>query len=382
VIGIAAVILMMSIGQGAQGYILNQVADLGADLVFVEPASGEPTNGPPNPFIEQTMTLDDAKAMQASGRFYAVSPVVISTATVSRDDTTLFSQIDGLTPEYLEVFPAEIRSGRPLDQSDVDTYASVAVLGSEMAEDLFGDQDPVGLDIKIKQRTFRVIGVFEPQGTRFFQNLDQRVGIPVTTAQRDIFGVDSVNYIAARAIGDIEDAKEELRFLLRDIHKIDNPSGDAELDDFFVSSQGDAVEIVGTVGNVLTMLLASIAAISLFVGGIGIMNIMLVSVTERVKEIGLRKAVGATRQDILRQFLTEAVALTALGGLMGVVIGSGVSWLVALVVRQFVDGWAFILPPEGILASVAVAAAVGIAFGVYPARRAAALDPIAALRYE
>ncbi|MFH1404584.1 MAG: ABC transporter permease [Patescibacteria group bacterium] len=382
VIGIAAVIMMLSIGQSAQGLILSEVADLGSDLIFVEPSSGDPMNGPPDPFIEQTINLDDVEVMRESGLFAFASGMLVSSVLVSHGEESIFAQLAGIGEGYLEIFPAELASGRFIDKSDVESKARITVLGKEIAEDLFGQSDAVGKKIKMKKISFRVVGVLEEQGTRFFQNLDQRILVPVTTAQRDILGVDHVSYISARAIGDIDYVKEETRYLLRDSHNIDNPEGDPEKDDFFVSSQSDAVEMVGIVGGILTLLLSSIAAISLVVGGIGIMNIMLVSVTERTREIGLRKAVGATYREILKQFLLESVMLTLVGGIMGVLIGILFSFGSALIVASFVDGWRFVLPPEAIFMGVVVATTVGIVFGLYPARRAARLDPIEALRYE
>ena len=382
VIGIAAVILMLSIGQGAESLILNQIADLGSDLVFVEPSSGDPTAGPPDPFIEQTINMDDVDALRESGIFTDVSPVLVNTVAVSHETVSTFSQVQGISGEYINIFPADLAAGRFIDDTDVDAYAKVAVLGKSIAEDLFGDQDPIGMKMKVKNTTVRVVGVLEEQGSRFFQNLDDQIGIPITTTQRDIFGLDYVNYIVARTSEDIESAKEEMRYILRDTHDIDNPEGVQEKDDFFVSSQSDAEEIIGVVGSVLTILLSSIAAISLLVGGIGIMNIMFVSVSERTKEIGLRKSVGATYKEILRQFLTEAVILTMAGGVLGVFFGVSFSFLTSIVMKNYVDGWDFIVPPEAIILAVVVSTVVGIVFGIYPARRAARLDPIEALRYE
>lgn len=381
VIGITAVILTLSIGQSAEGLILGQVADLGSDLVFAEPSSGGEVNGPPDPFIAQSLDLDDVDALRESHVFEYVAPALASTVPAKHEDISQFLQVDGITPEYLDIFPADVEQGRWLDDSDVETRARVVVLGQEAAEDFFGDQNPIGERIELKRQSFRVVGVLEEQGTRFFQNLDARVALPITTAQ-DLLGVDYVNYISMRAQGDIELAKEEAIFILRDSHDIDNPEQDLSKDDFFVSTQSDAVEIIGVVGAVLTILLSSIAAISLIVGGIGIMNIMLVSVTERTKEIGLRKAVGANERNILHQFLLEAVLLTGVGGLIGVTLGVAFSLLAGSVASSYVDGWSAVIPPEAILLAVAVSSIIGIIFGYYPARRAARLNPIDALRYE
>lgn len=383
VIGIAAVILMLSIGQGAERFILNEVADLGADLVFVEPASGDPTAGPPSPFIEQTVTLDDLEAIQDSGLFSVSSATIYNTFPVTSNESTDFYQVQGTDEDYLAVFPADMRYGTYMDESDVDGYGKVTVLGSEVSETFFGDANPVGQKIKIKSTSFRIVGVFEDQGSRFFQNLDKQITIPVTTMQRDLMGVDHVNWITSRAAGDVEEAKEELRWLMRDLHDLDNPEGDPDKDDFFVSSQEDATEVVGVIGGVLTVLLSSIAAISLIVGGIGIMNIMLVSVTERTREIGLRKAVGATYKEIMSQFLVESVLLTLLGGLIGVFFGVLISMLTGFILAEyFVETWQIVIPPNAIALAAAVSTTVGLVFGIYPARRAAKLDPISALRYE
>lgn len=382
VIGIGAVIVMLSIGQGAQGYVLNQVADLGSDQVFIAAGPADTASGPPSAFIDQTLTLDDVKTLRRRGGFHFVSATLITNATVTSGEQSQFIDIAGVDEDQLYVFPATMALGRYITNDDVDSYANVAVLGSQTAKDLFGDQDPVGEKITVKNVNLRVVGVLSPQGSRFFSNLDKRVYAPVTTVQRQIAGVDYVNYITAKVSGDIESAKEDIRAIMRDAHKLDNPNGDLAKDDFNVSTQGDAVATISTVGSALTILLAAIAAISLIVGGIGIMNMMLVSVTERTREIGLRKAIGATERDIMRQFLVEAVMLTLGGGVIGVVGGVGLAFALGTLASSLVPGWPVIIPMTAVIAAFLVSSVVGLVFGIYPARQAAKLDPIEALRYE
>lgn len=382
VIGIAAVILMLSIGQGAQGYVLNQVAGLGSDQIFISAGSSDKAEGPPSAFIEQTLTLEDVKILRRRGDFDFVSATLITNASVTTGDQSQFVDIAGVDEDQLSIFPATVTSGRYVTNDDVDSYANVAVLGFQTAQDLFGDQDPVGERITVKNVSLRIIGVLAPQGSRFFSNLDTRVYAPITMVQRQIAGVDYVNFITVKVAGDLETAKEDIRFIMRDAHRLDNPSGDLAKDDFNLSTQGDAIAIISTVGFALTLLLAAIAAISLIVGGIGIMNIMLVSVTERTREIGLRKAIGATEKDILNQFLAEAVMLTIGGGILGVIIGVGSSLIIGEILTRVVDGWAVVIPPSAVFLAFAVSSIVGLVFGIYPAKRAAKLDPIEALRYE
>ncbi len=384
IIGIGAVILMLSIGKGAEGLIISQVAEFGSDLIYVEPGVGEAQkHGPSQIFAEQNLTLDDVEAVrQADDVFSEVGAFLYSELVVEYGTEEERLQIVGTTPENISIFPADLTEGRFIDETDVESAALVAVLGSKAKEDLFGDQNPIGLKIKIKNSRLRVIGYVEEQGTRFFQNLDEQIYVPVTTLQNKILGVDHINFLAARAVIPVDLAKEEIRFILRDEHNLDNPEGDLGKDDFFVSTQEDAVRIVGTVTSVLTLLLSSIAAISLLVGGIGIMNIMLVSVSERTREIGLRKAVGATKSNILRQFLAEAIMLTLFGGIAGILFGLVSSYIAAMIIKYFEDSWKFIFPVDAMIYAFVVAAAVGLIFGIYPAKRAAKLDPIEALRYE
>lgn len=381
VIGIAAVIVMLSVGKGAEGYILGQVADLGADQMFIEPSQGGGEGGPPSAFIDQTLTLADAAALRESNAFTVVSSSLMTSTVVASEDAAEFASISGAEAYELDAYPADVAAGRFLDDADVASANRVVVLGSELAEKLFGDNDPIGEYVSIKDVRLRVVGVMEPRGSQFFQNLDMSAYVPITRLQ-NMIGVKYVNYITLRADGNVESAKEEARWILRDEHDIASVDGDVTSDDFVVSSTEDAVETIGTIGNVLSILLSSIAAISLVVGGIGIMNMMLVAVTERTREIGLRKAIGATRRNIMTQFLIESVMLTLVGGIVGVAIGVGIAFVGGLIAAQFIDGWHAVIPPSAIFLAVIVSSAVGIIFGLYPARRAAKLDPIEALRYE
>jgi putative ABC transport system permease protein len=381
VIGVASVIIMLSVGRSAEGLILNQVADLGSDLVFVEPSSGEESEaGPPSIFVEQTLSLDDLDVVRESDFFLTADATLFTTVPVSHLDASRFLQVVGVTDAYTDIFPADLLAGRFFDEADISSSSRVAVLGKEAADKLFGLQDPIGERITIKNSSFRVVGVFDEQGSRFFQNLDEQIAVPVTALQQYTLGVDYVNFIAARVVGSLspQEAKTELRFLLRDRQNLD----DDEADNFLITTQSDAEETVGVVGTILTVLLASIAAISLVVGGIGIMNIMLVSVTERTKEVGLRKALGATNADILRQFLLEATLLTLGGGLLGILSGVSLSFIGATIASRYVDGWEGIVPISGIILGFAVSLGVGLTFGVYPAKKAASLQPVDALRYE
>ncbi|MBU0530889.1 MAG: ABC transporter permease [Candidatus Uhrbacteria bacterium] len=383
VIGIGAVMLMLSIGKGAEGLILSEVAELGSDLVYVEPGSGDiETHTTAQVFAEKTLTYDDVKEIRKHGGFTSVAGILQSGYFVEKGSEEKYAQVVGITPEYIDIFPSDLSAGRYIEESDIDSNAKVVVLGSKIKDDLFGDQDPIGQKVKIKNVRFRVVGVHVTEGTRFFMNLDEQVYVPITSMQSSLMGVDYITYLAARTPLPLDYAKEEMRLILRDTHNIDNPEGDLTKDDFFVSTQEDAVAIIGTVSGVLTLLLSAIAAISLVVGGIGIMNIMLVSVTERTREIGLRKAVGATRGNIMRQFLTEAVLLTLFGGILGIVFGAAGSYLAAIIIRQFQSDWVFVFAYDAMIYATFVAVAVGLVFGIYPARRAAKLNPIEALRYE
>jgi ABC-type antimicrobial peptide transport system permease subunit len=255
------------------------------------------------------------------------------------------------------------------------------VLGSEIADKAFGAEDPIGKTVRMSGQGFRVIGVMTPGGTKGFQNVDIAVYIPVTAAM-DLYNKQYLSLITLRSNLTVNETKDRLIAALRDRHGIDNSANDPAKDDFHVMTQEDLARTAGTVTQILQILLISIAAISLIVGGIGIMNIMYVSVTERTKEIGLRKSIGAFQRDILRQFIFEAVTQTILGGAIGTTLGIFLSWLAVFVINVFSPGWTFVLSVNGIVLGLTVSAAIGMVFGYFPARRAAKLNPIDALRIE
>lgn len=384
VIGVASVILMLSVGQAAESYILSQVASFGSDMIFVRngPGDGSQGSGPPTTAVKQTLTIKDFRKLKQQSWIRLVDADVMSSLLVEYGGLSRTRGISGSSENGLSIYDAEISLGSFFTAEDVDARARSAVIGSSIADEFFGQEDPIGKQIKIDKRPYHIIGVLKPAGTRFFTNLDKQIYVPVTSLMQDL-NVDYVQFIAVR-IGNTpsNEAKERIRVLLRDQHNLDNPTGDLKKDDFFVAGQEDAQQRAGAIGNILQILLVSIAGISLIVGGVGIMNIMLVSVTERTREIGLRKAVGAKPGDILGQFLAEAILLCFCGGIIGVTFGVGASWLGIKALQSFQAGWTYILPTNGILLGLGVSTAIGLVFGYYPAKRAADLNPIEALQYE
>ncbi|MGC9504168.1 ABC transporter permease [Baaleninema sp.] len=375
IIGNASVIATIGVGQGAQRFVTEQVSSLGTNLLFIIPGSPEAQRRPVYP--PQTLVWEDAQAIEEQiPSVSKVAPQLNSSEMVSYRNRNVSGSIYGTTPELLSVRDFDVAQGRFISDLDVQRNRKIAALGSEIAERLFGDTNPIGEPIRIKNATFTVVGVMQPKGSTFGTNLDETVFVPVTTMASRIVGQTSPYGLTVTFINvSIEDetqmdaAKFQIENLLRLRHKI------VDEDDFTVRSQKDLQETTSAITGALTTLLAAVASISLFVGGIGIMNIMLVSVTERTQEIGLRKAIGASQTDILMQFTIEAVLLSVMGGFVGTGIGvSGI--LLISKFTTFQAGLSF----TAIVLATGVSGGIGLIFGVLPARRAAKLDPIVALR--
>jgi putative ABC transport system permease protein len=375
IIGNASVIAMIGIGQGAQKLASEQFESLGPNVLFVSPGSREMRNRTFD--LPKTLVLEDAKAIAAQvPSIKEVAPQRQSQLPIVYRNLNTNSLVVGTTPTFLSVRSFDMAKGRFITDQDVERNTQVVALGSDLANRFFGNQDPIGQEIRIKGVTFRVIGVLQSKGSFLGNNQDDAAYVPITTLANRLtgrtspYGLDlTFISISAKNEASIPAAEFQITNLLRLRHKITTS------DDFTVQTQKDVLQIVGTITGGLTVMLAAIAAISLVVGGIGIMNIMLVSVTERTQEIGLRKAIGASQQDILVQFMIEAVILAAAGGLLGTAIGVGG----ILLVGTFTPLQAGI-SPVAIAIATTVSGGIGLFFGVVPARRAAQLDPIVALR--
>jgi putative ABC transport system permease protein len=393
VIGVAAVIALMSIGQGAQASITEQISDVGSNLIFVFPGATSMHGVRGASGSAATLTYADAEAIADPGHVpdaVTVAPVFSQNTQVVFGDENVNVSVSGVTPEYSEALSGvEVANGRFIEGKDVFGRSNVAVLGYQTAIDLFGGFDPVGQKVKVTvpgetggRVSLTVVGVLDEQGASGMADPDAVVLVPITTAQTRIFngrnslGEPLVSQISVVAASEdrADAAVGEITALLRDRHGIDP---DAEEDDFTVMNQADLLDMATQVTDIMTIFLGAISSISLLVGGIGIMNIMLVSVTERTREIGLRKAVGARKADILAQFLLEAVVLSVVGGLLGILLGVGLASLVNMsgVMESLVTF-------DSIALAVGFSAAIGLFFGIYPANQAAKLNPIEALRYE
>lgn len=375
IIGVAAVITMIAITQGAKQLIEEQLISLGGNSLIINPGKRAGSGVTQNSQTD-ALTAEDGEAIRKLSSVTHVSPILDTTENIIWNNRNWFTTIVGVSPEFTLINDWFPERGNFFSDEEVISSERVSVLGKTVAFNLFGYQNPVGETVRIGNNSFRVIGVMSTIGqTPSGKDQDDIVLIPYTTLQKRIMGVTDVENIAVsvRDQNDIPFAESQITQLLRERHQI-RPGME---DDFFVKTQVDIIERIFTISKIMTILLGSIASISLIVGGIGIMNIMLVSVTERIKEIGIRMAVGAKERDILIQFLIEAVVLSLVGGLIGIVLG-----IAATKTASFFIEWPTLISPGSIIIAFSFAAIIGIFFGLYPAKKASKLDPIEALRYE
>ena len=392
IIGISAVIILVSVGQGVQTMVSDQMAGIGSTLIFVMPGElEESSTSMKNNFLRSanisTLTLSDAAAIVGStnaSAISAVAPEFVGSGTVIYGNRNTQTTISGVTPDYQAVRSFRPILGRFIEENDLRSDARIAILGQTVVDDLFPvGKNPIGETVKINRVSFRVVGVMEQKGGSAFSDEDDVIFVPLTTAQTRLFGARtasgdySVSVIYAQVTDEaqLEVARTQLTRILRQQHGL---LYSTDKDDFSVLTQADVASVLGSLTTVLTGFLGLIAAVSLLVGGIGIMNIMLVSVTERTREIGLRKAVGAKRKDILGQFMVEAITLSTIGGFIGILIGvSG-----TLAASSMVEDFRAHVSLDTVLLATGFSIAVGLFFGIFPAVRASRLNPIDALRYE
>ncbi len=377
IIGVAAVIAMVAIGEGTSSSVASQINGLGSNLLIVSP--GQATQGRVNLGAGSlnTLTLADAEAIEQKSSVSGVAPSVNGRGQIVWGSENYSSSLEGTTAAFPQVRSVQVERGRFFSNFEVKQQFNVAVIGTEVANNLFAgsSSNPIGQTVQINKIPFTIIGVLKSQGSSGMTNNDDRIIIPITTAMNRLTGGINVGtiYVSAVSSDQMEQAQQDIQSALRSKHNL-RPQ---VADDFRITSQTDILSTAQQVSSSMTALLSGIAAISLIVGGIGVMNIMLVSVTERTREIGIRKAIGAKRGDILRQFLIEAVTLSLIGGIVGIVLGVGA----ALLVSKF-GGMTTTISLSPILYAFLTSSLVGVVFGVYPARKAAQLKPIDALRYE
>jgi len=384
VIGVAAVIIVMSVGVSVQNLILNEVKSMGANTISIVPGKLDKENPPSSIFgvVVTTLKYEDGQALLERNNPFivAISSYVKGNDRVAWGDKKADVDFYGVSSSYIDVENAEVEKGRFFTKEEEDSWARVAVLGSKVAEDLFGDNNPIGEKIKIKKSNFTIIGVMKEKGKGLVQNQDQEILVPVKTAQSVLLGINYVNMIRFKVdkAENVDKAIDYAKEVLRERHNIDN----SEDDDFTVRSVQEALEAVETITLAIRIFLVAVSAISLIVGGFGIMNIMLATVEERINEIGLRKAVGAKNFQIMMQFLIETVTITFISGIIGIILGVLVSWAITFFVTMMGYKWDLVISIPSIFLASFVSILIGIVFGVAPARKASRLNPIEALRYE
>ncbi len=383
IIGVSAVIFINSVGAGAQSLIFNQIKGVGSNLIGVLPGGSE-ENGPPASvmgIIITTLTNNDAISITKQiPHAESVTAYVKGAGTIHWQAQALDLNFNGVSASYIQTEDTEVADGRFFTEDEAKDLSRVIVLGSQVKDDLFGDQNALGQNVRLKKESFRVVGIMKPRGTAGFQNYDTEVFLPLATAQKLLLGIRHISFMRVKIDQEkyLDESAEQIKQLLRARHNI----RDAAEDDFSVRNQAQALKALGSITDALRLFMAAIAALGLLVGGIGIMNIMLVAVNERVREIGLRKAVGATYKNILWQFLLETTFISFFAGTIGIILGIVLSFFAAMIVRQLGYDWDFVVSIQSIVLGFGASCAVGLIFGIYPARKAARLEPMEALRYE
>lgn len=377
VIGVGAVIVMVAIGNGAQARIQDQINSLGTNVIMIMPGTTQQGGASQGAGTFNRLTVEDAeKVKREATTLAAVSPVIFTRTQAIAGGTNWRTQINGVSTDYLTIRDWNVSEGALFTDNDVKSMRKVAVLGATVAQQLFPGGDPVGAQIQLGHVPFQVVGVLAKKGQNAAGNdQDDVILVPYTTAQARLSGFVRLGQILASTYNqsDIAAAQDEIRGIMREAHKL----GDYADDDFTIRNQNELADAASSTTKVMTYLLAAIASVSLLVGGIGIMNIMLVSVTERTREIGIRMAIGARGSDVLTQFLVESIVMSIAGGIIGLMAGYGGAALLG-----HLTGWTTSTPMSAVAIAVGFSAAVGVFFGYYPARKAAALNPIEALRYE
>lgn len=387
IIGVASVIIIFAVGQSAQELILDQVRGVGSNLIGVLPGASD-EKGPPASamgVVITTLKYDDFLELKKSKNVTGVvagAAYLMGTATVENDGNDYGMSFTGTTSEYLEVESTSIEKGRFFIEEEEKNLSRVAVLGVNAAKDIFGDADPIGQKIKINDYKFTIVGILKERPSAAFgiSSQDDTVFVPIMTAQKILLGINHLAFIRLKidSVDNIPIAKGDMAEVLRNQHDIEDP-GD---DDFSIRDQASAVELIKDITNAMRYFLLAVGTISLIVGGVGVMNVMLIAVNQRIREVGLRKAVGARNIDVMTQFLIESATISFIGGLVGIVFGIGVSYLASVIINSMDYNWKFIISPSSIIIAASVSILIGIIFGLYPAIKASKISPMEALRYD
>jgi len=387
VIGVGAVIIVMAAGEGVKDFVTDEIAAFGYDIIEIEvktPNTGKTSTQNATQMAQglsiTTLKLSDAEAISKLPYVKTMNVGVIGQEVFNYGGNTKTSMIFGTDENFLDAYNISLAQGANLTAEHNNSLSKVVVLGYELKNKIFGTEEALGKIVKIRNKNFKVIGVLEERGASFMMDFDNIALVPVTTLQKQLMGIDHISFMIAK-LNDtsfVDQAVIEISDILRERHNILEPDPDKY--DFSVNTMQEALDMLTVILDGITLLLIAIASISLVVGGIGIMNIMYVSVSERTYEIGLRKAVGASNKEILRQFLYEAALVTFGGAIAGVMFGALISWLIVIIAKSQSFGWSFVLPISSVVLSVVVAVGIGLLFGLLPAKKASKLDPIEALR--